>query len=67
MRWVGFEADLRACLALRDARARENAARRQRAQADAELCAMLLAEARRCGRSEVDWSEYFRNAGINYP
>lgn len=60
-------AALLACLALRDARARENAAARTLARGNAKLSAVLLDEAKRRGQSEIDWVEYFRGAGINYP
>lgn len=67
MRSLGFDADLRACLALRDARARENAAARERAMANPELRAALLDAARRRGQAEIDWPDYFRNIDVNYP
>ncbi len=67
MRGLGFRADLRACLALRDARAAENAAARARVLANVELCAQLASAAQRRGQREIDWADYFRNAGINYP
>lgn len=67
MRGAAFAADLRACLALQDAQAAENAAARDRALANPELAALLLADANRRGLAEVDWTEYFRNARINYP
>jgi len=67
MRGLGFASDLRACLALRDARAAENAAARARVLANVELCAQLQSDAMRRGQREIDWPEYFRNAGINYP
>lgn len=59
-----FARDLAFCLALSDARKRENAQARCEAQSNRELCVMLLAEAKRRGQSEIDWVEYFRNAGI---
>ncbi len=59
--------DYRACLALRDVRAAENASARGRAKSNVELCAELLSDARRRGHSGIDWTDYFRNAGINYP
>ena len=58
-------ADYAACLALSNARKAENAAARSRAKGNAELCAVLFADARRRGLSEIDWSEYFRNAGLS--
>jgi hypothetical protein len=61
------QADFAACLALRDARAAENKAARDRAKANPDLCAYLQAEASRRGQSGIDWPEYFRNADINYP
>ncbi len=67
MRGLGSQADLRACLALRDARAAENAAARARVLANVELCAQLASDAQRRGQREIDWADYFRNAGINYP
>lgn len=67
MRDLGFAADLRACLALRDARARENFEARRRAQANDELRSLLLDEAKRRGLAEIDWIEYFRNTGVCYP
>lgn len=67
MRGLGFQADLRACLALRAALAAENAAARARVLADVELCAQLESDALRRGQREIDWPDYFRNAGINYP
>ena len=57
--------DLRASLAVSDARKAENAAIRARMQNDAELRAALLAVARLRGESEIDWPEYFRNARVN--
>lgn len=67
MRDLGFLADLRACLAARDQRARENAAARQRCRDNPELGALLAADARRRGLPAVDWQDYFRQIGINYP
>jgi DNA-binding transcriptional MocR family regulator len=57
-----FEDDYRAMLALSDARRRDLAASRERAQSNPELVAHLLEEARRRGQSEIDWPEHFRNA-----
>jgi predicted solute-binding protein len=57
-----FARDLRICLALADARKAENAAARRRAQANPELCAVLLESAKRRGESTIDWPEYFRNS-----
>jgi hypothetical protein len=54
--------DLAACLALSNERKREDAARRARAQANPELCAWLLADARRRGLAGIDWPAYFRDA-----
>ena len=59
-----FARDVAACLALSDARKRENAARRAAAQASAPLVAALQADAERRGRAEIDWQEYFRNADM---
>lgn len=59
-----FAADLAACIALADVRKAENAAARLRMQANAELCAELLAQAKRRGRDQIDWAEYFRNVGV---
>lgn len=59
-----FARDLAACIALSDERKRENAERRKRCQANAELCAHLVERARRRGESAVNWPEYFRNIGI---
>lgn len=67
MRDLGFAADLRTCLALRDARAAENAEARRRAKANVELCAHLAADAKRRGLPGIDWAEYFRSTGVNYP
>lgn len=67
MRGLGFQADLRACLALRDARAAENAIARARVLANVELCAQLQSDSQRRGQREIDWADYSRNAGINYP
>lgn len=57
-----FEDDYRAMLVISDARKRDLAAQRERAKNDPELVAHLLEEARRRGRTEIDWPEYFRNA-----
>lgn len=54
-------------LTLRDQRARENVATRERCKANPELRAILLAEAQRRGFKEIDWPEYFRNIDVNYP
>lgn len=62
-----MNADLRACLAVRDARAAENAVARATAKANFELSAALLADAKRRGFAGIDWIGYFQNAGINYP
>jgi hypothetical protein len=57
-----FARDVNAMLALSDARKAEDAERRARAQANPELCAALLAQAKQAGRDQIDWPEYFRNA-----
>lgn len=57
--------DLAACIALSDARKAELAAARARCQANPELCALLLSEARQRGESGIDWPEYFRNVRLN--
>lgn len=62
-----FDRDLRVMMALNDQRKRENAERRAACQADAALCAELLAQAQRRGEAAIDWPEYFRNLDINYP
>ncbi len=67
MRGPEGASDLRAGLALRDARARDNAECRARAAANPGLCAALLADRQRRGFQSIDWVEYFRNLGINYP
>ncbi len=56
--------DLAACIALSDARKAENAAARARMLANPELTACLLADAKRRGHAEIDWADYFRNAGV---
>jgi hypothetical protein len=60
-----FERDFLACLTLSDARKRENAARRASCQANASLCSVLLEEAKRRGKTEIDWESYFRNGSIS--
>lgn len=60
-------ANLAHLIALRNKRASENEARRAACKANAGLCALLLADAQRRGRAEIDWVEYFRNADLNYP
>lgn len=67
MRRLSLVEDLAACLALRDARARENAQARDRARSNPALAAALIADAQRRGLSEIDWADYFRNVDINYP
>jgi predicted solute-binding protein len=67
VRDLGFASDLRACLALRDERAKENAAARDRAVANAKLVSILQEDAARRGLDRIQWDEYFRNIGINYP
>lgn len=58
-----FANDLRAMLALTDARKAENAARRAACMADKGLESLLRSEAER--RGEVfSWVAYFRDAGI---
>lgn len=64
---LAVAADLQACLALRDAEAAANARARQVARSNPELVAHLEADAKRRGLREVDWSDYYRNARINYP
>ena len=59
--------DMSALLALRDARAQENADARRACQENAQLCRTLLSDAQRRGQTEIDWPEYFRNLDINYP
>ena len=59
-----FRHDFQAMLALSYARKRENAVRRAACQANADLCAWMLADARRRGLGAVDWQAYFQNAGI---
>lgn len=63
----GFSLDLHICLAARDARAAENAAARARMAGDPQLVAALQSIAKRLGQKDVDWVEYFRNQGVNYP
>lgn len=53
--------DLRASLAISDARKAENAAWRLRMQNNPEICAALLESAQRRGESRINWAEYFRN------
>lgn len=62
-----FNSDLRACMALRDKRAAENAAARARCLSNESLRETLQAEAERRGRREIDWVNYFRELDINYP
>ena len=62
-----FAQDLKASIQIRDKRAADNAAARARCQNDPQLCAILLADAKRRGQSGIDWPEYFRNIDINYP
>lgn len=57
-----LDGDYRAMLAASDARKRDLAAQREAAMNNEELRAHLLANAQRRGLSEIDWSEYFRNA-----
>jgi len=64
---MSMVADIRACLALRDASARANAAARARCTNNSELASILLDDAKRRGRTSIDWTEYFRSIGINYP
>lgn len=59
-----FERDLARCVELDRQRKAENAAARARMLANPELVAELQREASRRGRSEIDWAEYFRNAGV---
>jgi hypothetical protein len=66
-RRVGFADDLRACLALRDQRARENAAARARMMANHELVAALAAAAELRGEQAIDWPAYFRELGVSLP
>jgi len=58
------ERDLKACLALANARRAENAVIRARMQADAELSATLLEIAKRRGQTAIDWTGYFSRAGV---
>ena len=62
-----FERDLRAMIALQQARKAENAKARAACLANVELCQCLLADAKRRGQAAIDWPEYFRNLDINYP
>jgi hypothetical protein len=64
MRHNMIQADYRACIALADARKRENAAARARCLASPVLGAVLLDAARRRGLASVDWVEYFVSVGI---
>lgn len=64
---LGFEDDLRACLAIRDERAWQNAEARSRCLRDDALRDLLLVDALRRGQRAIDWADYFRNAEINYP
>lgn len=57
-------ADYAACLAVADARKAENAAARTRMQANPELVDELQSQAARRGETQIDWPEYFRNAGV---
>lgn len=56
--------DARKSLEAYDSRRRENADARDRLRNDPQLVALLQAEAGRRGALEIDWDEYFRNAGI---
>jgi hypothetical protein len=47
--------------------AAENARIRARCKANVELCALLLEDANRRGKSEINWTEYFQNLDVNYP
>lgn len=60
-----FAADLAFCIALADQRKWENAARRAACMADLSLCAILLEDAQREGRPEINWKEYFTLAGLS--
>ncbi len=60
-----FLADYAYCLALSDARKRENEAARAACKKNLPLCAYLTAEAVRRGQREIDWAEYFRNVGLS--
>lgn len=55
--------DYRAMLRANDIRRAENAASRERAQRNPELCAALLAEATRRGQTAINWDSYFVNMG----
>lgn len=57
-----LDGDYRAMLAASDARKRDLAAQRDAAMNAPELVAYLREEARRRGRAEIDWPEYFRNS-----
>ena len=59
-----FARDLRACLALSDARKAENAAIRERLQQNPALRALLREEAERRGEPEIDWTGYFSRLGV---
>lgn len=59
-----FQADYAACLALSDALKAENAAVRARCMADTALASHLLQDAKRRGKSTIDWDQYFRNIGF---
>lgn len=59
-----FASDLRASLAISDARKAENVATRKRMQGNVELREVLLNSARLRGELEIDWPAYFRNLGV---
>ena len=59
-----FARDLRACIAADRIRKAENAKRRAACKASPTLCAVLLEQAKRRGKSAIDWPEYFRNLDI---
>ncbi len=59
-----FARDFAESVRLADIQKAQNAATRKRMQADPGLCAVLLADAKRRGLSEIDWPEYFRNSRV---
>lgn len=59
-----WDVQLKAALHASDARKADIQATRERAQANPELCAVLLADAQRRGQKAINWPEYFRNSGM---
>lgn len=59
-----FARDLRACIAADRLRKADLAKRRAACKASPTLCAVLLEQAKRRGKSAIDWPEYFRNLDI---